>query len=142
MTFVRLIALVAVLTVAGISPPVHAHGLDVEARWADDLESTGNSGAVYLRIANDAYHSEYLYRVSTPLASRVELHRTGPTGEMQPVDRFEIPIDSTVDMAQSGYHLMLFGLKRPLEAGEVIPLELTFSDDQIQQTKVKVPRLK
>lgn len=142
MTFIRLIAAAAILSVAGIAPSAHAHGLEVEARWAHGVATVGNTGAVYLRIANDAYHPEYLYRASTPVAARVELHRTGPAGNMRPVDRLEIPFDSTVDMRQSGYHLMLVGLKRPVKPGDVIPLELTFSDDQVQQTNVTVPRRK
>jgi copper(I)-binding protein len=121
------------------APAVSAHGLDVTARWAADVMTTDDTGAVYLTIANEAYHPEYLYSASTPVAARVEVHRTLTEGVMVRVDRLEIPLSDSVDMRKAGYHLMLIGLKRPLNRGDEISLELTFSDAQVQKTQVTVP---
>lgn len=118
---------------------VCAHGLDVRADWASGIGTADKTGAVYLTIANDAYHPEYLYSATTPVAERVELHRTGPSGRMTRLDRLEIPFSDSVDMRKAGYHLMLIGLKRRLRPGERIPLELRFSDDQVEKTLVEIP---
>lgn len=123
-----------------LAPPSTAHGLDVEASWAPNVAKTGDTAAIYLRIANDAYHAEYLYRAASPVAARVELHRTAPSGRMMKVNRMEIPFDDRLDMREAGYHLMLIGLKRTIAPGETVPLELTFSDNQIHKMNVTVPR--
>jgi copper(I)-binding protein len=127
------------LVMLAAAPAVSAHGLDVTGRWAADVATADGTGAVYLTIVNDAYHPEYLYNVSTPVAARVEVHRTLTKGEMVRVDRLEIPFSDSIDMRKAGYHLMLIGLKRPLNRGDEISLELTFSDARVQKTQVTVP---
>lgn len=123
-----------------LAPATMAHGLDVEASWAPEVTKTADTAAIHLNIANEAFHPEYLYRAVSPVAARVELHRTAPSGDMMKVDRMEIPMDDRLDMRKAGYHLMLIGLKRAIRPGESVPLELTFSDDQIHKMNVKVPR--
>lgn len=122
-----------------LSPSAAAHGLDVEGSWAPEVTKSPDTGAIYLRIVNDSYHPEYLHRVTSAIATRVELHRTAPSGRMTKVERLEIPYDDRLDMRKAGYHLMLIGLKRQIEPGETVPLELTFSDNQIHKMIVPVP---
>lgn len=136
----RILSVVAVgLLWAGLAPVATAHGLDVAARWAPEVSNSPGTGAIYLRIVNESYHPEYLHRVTSAVATRVELHRTAPSGRMTKVDQLEIPYDDQLDMRKAGYHLMLIGLKRRIEPGETVPLELTFSDNQIHKMNVSVP---
>lgn len=123
-----------------LAPASMAHGLDVEASWAPDVSQTPDTAAIYLRIANDAFHPEYLYRAASPAAARVEIHRTAPAGHMMKVSRMEIPLDDRIDMRKAGYHLMLIGLRSAIRPGQTVPLELTFSDNQIHKMTVTVPR--
>lgn len=137
MKFFRLAAIAICLPL--VATDGVAHGLDVQADWAAGVTETDKSAAVYLKIVNDAFHPEYLYGAATPVAARVELHLTAPSGKMVRLDRLEIPYDDSVDMRKSGHHLMLIGLKRRLRPGEKIPLELTFSDNQIHSIVFEAP---
>lgn len=46
--------------------------------------------------------------------------------QMQPINRLEIPAQSTVRLAPGGYHIMLIGLNRTLNPGDSIRLKLGF----------------
>lgn len=126
------------LTVAVPPASALAHGLEFESAVFSGANAVGDSRPAYLTIVNEAYHAEYLYGASTPVATRVELHRMRDGAEMVPVERVEIPLSDRLDMRRAGYHLMLIGMKRPLQVGENIPVSLTFSDGQVQKTILKV----
>lgn len=119
-----------------------AHGLEIEAAWVTARPTIGMDHTAYLTIANEAFHPEYLYRASTDVARRVEIHRMIGPNTMVPVERVEIPLDDRLDMRQAGYHLMLIGVKRALLPGEEIPIKLVFGDGQSQQTTVQVSTTK
>jgi periplasmic copper chaperone A len=130
----------AVLGLIAVAQPsaVNAHGLEIEEAWTSGTPAVSGNHIAYLTIVNEAYHAEYLYRASSPVAARVELHRTLRGAEMAAVNRFEIPLDDRLDMKRAGYHLMLIGVKRALEPGEKIPITLTFDDGRIQKTSLTV----
>jgi copper(I)-binding protein len=50
----------------------------------------------------------------------------GGVMRMAAVDGVELPANRTVKLAPGGYHVMLMDLKRTLNAGERVPLRLTF----------------
>jgi len=43
-----------------------------------------------------------------------------------------------VELTPAGYHMMLFELKAPLNAGDVVPLTLTFEDKSGKKSTVEV----
>ncbi len=69
-----------------------------------------------------------LVAVTSPAAAAVELHNTSVDGgvmKMRPVARIELPAGKAVKLAPGGLHAMLVDLKRPLKAGDKVPLTLT-----------------
>ena len=69
-----------------------------------------------------------LVGVSTPVAKTAELHSMTSEGgmmRMREVESIELPAGKRVNLGESGYHLMLNGLKEPLKAGGTVPLTLT-----------------
>ena len=44
---------------------------------------------------------------------------------MREVKAIELPAGKTVNLGESGYHLMLDGLNAPLKEGETVPLTLS-----------------
>lgn len=69
-----------------------------------------------------------LVAVSTPAAQSVELHHMSTDNgmmTMREVKDIELPAGKTVDLGESGYHLMLMGLKSPIQAGKSVPLSVT-----------------
>ncbi len=124
-----------------IAAPVYtatAHGLEIESAWTPGPAAQTESRVAYVTIVNEAFHPEYLHGASTPLAERVELHKSTGPGEMLKVDRVEIPLSDSLDMHRAGYHLMLIGLKRALKAGDRIPVILTFSEGRTEASFISV----
>lgn len=122
----------------GLSAAVNAHGLEIEEAWTAGTPAVSTDHVAYLTIVNEAFHAEYLYSASTPIAARVELHRTLGGSKMAATERVEIPFDDRLDMRRAGYHLMLIGVKRALKPGEKIPITLTFGEGRVQKTSLTV----
>jgi periplasmic copper chaperone A len=86
-------------------------------------------GGAYFTIDKVGGGSDRLVRVETPIARAAEIHTMTMDGNvmrMRQIAALDIPAHSTAALKPGGYHLMLVDLKRPLAAGEVIPLSLTF----------------
>ena len=68
--------------------------------------------------------------VSAAAAEKVEIHQTqmvDGTMQMRPVpDGIPIPAKGTVMLEPAGYHLMLMGLKAPLQMGTTFGASLAF----------------
>jgi copper(I)-binding protein len=61
----------------------------------------------------------------------VELHEMKMDGgvmKMKAIERLPLPAGQTVALKPGGYHVMLMGLAQPLNAGDSIPVTLTFED--------------
>jgi copper(I)-binding protein len=86
-------------------------------------------GGAYFTIDNVGAESDRLVRVATSVARAAEIHSMTMDGNvmrMRQVAALDIPAHSTATFKPGGYHVMLVDLKRPLAAGEMIPLSLTF----------------
>lgn len=78
---------------------------------------------------------------SSPVAAVVEIHEMKMDGgvmKMRAVDALPLPAGQAVALAPGGYHVMLMGLKRPIKAGEAVPLTLTVEGDDKRRTSVEV----
>jgi copper(I)-binding protein len=89
-----------------------------------------SSGAVYLMIENEGTVADRLLSASSPAASSVSIHSMSMDGnimKMREVGNVALPPAAKVSLkADSGYHLMLSGLKQPLQPGDKIAMTLTF----------------
>ncbi len=90
------------------------------------------NSAAFLQIENQGKTEDALLSASSPVAERVEMHSMSMEGDvmkMRAVDSIAIkPGDKITMQPGQGYHLMLMGLKKPLKAGEKIPVTLNFRD--------------
>jgi len=97
----------------------------VEGAWARATVPGQDSGMADLTITSKQAAS--LVGVSSPAAGSVQLHSMTHEGgmmKMREVSSIELPAGKPVVLGQSGYHLMLIGLKAPLKAGDSVPLTL------------------
>jgi copper(I)-binding protein len=117
--------------------PMHGHGqmaqsfavgdLVVEAPWA--RESVTKTGAVYLSVRNGGDQDDRLIGVSSDVAETVQLHESKMQDgvmKMGEVETVAVPAHGEAMLAPGGIHVMLIGLKAPLEEGRRFPLTLTF----------------
>lgn len=88
------------------------------------------NGAAFLQIENRGKSDDALLSASSPAASRVEIHTMSMEGDvmkMRALEVLDIKAGQTLAMKPgSGAHLMLMGLKKPLAAGDKVPMTLTF----------------
>ena len=58
--------------------------------------------------------------------------------KMRAIDKLALPAGRSVALTPGGHHMMLFDLKAPLNAGDVVPLTLTFEDATGKRSTVEV----
>ena len=82
--------------------------------------------------------------VSSPVAE-AQMHSMTMENGMMKMRRLEslaLPAGQEVVLGAGGDHLMLVGLKKPLKAGEVVPLTLTVEfADKLKKMGLRVPDL-
>jgi periplasmic copper chaperone A len=102
------------------------------------------TGGAYLTIENHGKDNDQLVRASSPVADSTELHTMRMEGgvmHMRAVTSIGIPAGATMSLAPGGYHVMFIGLKKPLVAGQAVPLALTFAKAGTVDVEVTVAPL-
>jgi hypothetical protein len=103
--------------------------LVVESPWA--RESVTRTGAAYFTVRNGGDADDRLIGVASEVADRAELHSsTMQDGvmRMRPVEAVEVPAHGAAALEPGGLHVMLIGLKSPLQEGGSFALTLTFAN--------------
>ena len=88
------------------------------------------SSAAYLSITNHGQMADRLVDVTSNLARKTELHKMEMDNgvmKMRQIDGgIAIPAGKTIQLAPGGFHVMLIGLKAPLNADEHYQVTLVF----------------
>jgi len=138
-------AALGVLAVLGSAAPVQAHeektgDITIVHPWSRPA-AQGQNGVIYLDIHNKGPADDRLVAVGTPLAERVELHRSTIEEGVHRMERVEsvvVPAGGTVTLAPGGPHVMLVDLKFMLMEEETIPVSFTFERSGTITTGVEV----
>lgn len=114
--------------------------LRVEQPWARASIGTSRPAAAYLRIVNSGTASDRLFRLESPVAVHIEIHRSMSKGDvmrMEATGPLVIPPGGTVTLNPGGMHVMLMKLKMSLKRGNTFPLVLQF--ENVGRVELKVP---
>jgi copper(I)-binding protein len=137
---------------AADATPAHGHGDSMPAA-EDPMEpgadaepmnmALGSTSAAYM-VLRSRGGADTLLAVATDVAEVVELHtveRDGDIMRMRPVQQIEVPAGGTTALEPGGFHVMLIGLRRDLQAGDTIRLTLTFANagDVLVEAPVRAP---
>lgn len=125
---------IALAGLTAIAAPASAHDytagdIRVEHPWARATIGKAKNGAAYMTLVNTGGAPDRLLGATSPVAERAEAHAhhmDGNVMKMHPVHAIEIAPGSPTVLKPGGLHIMLFGLKAPLKAGETFPLTLRF----------------
>jgi copper(I)-binding protein len=112
-------------------PPASAdqNGIAVTDAWSR-AAMAGRTGVVYLTIT-DTGAPDRLTGASTPIATTATVHESFDDHgvmKMRPVAAVPVQPGKPVMLAPGGYHIMLEGLKQPLQPGQTFPVTLTFAN--------------
>ena len=122
--------LVAVVALAGLSGVALAQGPSVEisAAWARATTSTARVGGAFMTL-KAVGEADRVVSVSSPIAEKIELHETindGGVMKMREVAQLVLAPGQPIVLKPGSYHIMLIGLKKPLNRGESFALTVTF----------------
>ena len=103
----------------------------VSNAWVQAMPPSQKITAAYMTIANNSFKEIVLVSASTDIADVAEIHRMSEMSgmaHMAPMTRVQIPALTKLKLIPGGIHFMLINLKRPIKAGDVIPITLHFQD--------------
>lgn len=115
--------------------------LRIEQPWARATSAKTPNGAAYLTLAIEGAKRDRLVSAATPVARRAALHThlmQNNVMKMRPVDAIDVTPGSPTVLKPGGLHIMLMGLKAPLEEGSRFPLTLTFDKAGSIEIQVEV----
>lgn len=125
----------AVFAVALLSGAVHAAGyragnISITDPHARPTVPGQPGGAAYVTLENTGGSADRLVSVSSPVAQSATIHTMRMDGDiMRMREAGELPLApaARVEMKPGmGYHIMLNGLKQPLQQGATFPMTLNF----------------
>lgn len=131
-TFITATLAAALATPAlAADPPRRRGALVISDAWIRPSLPGAPNGAGYLIIRNTGPVADRLLGGSTPVAATFEVHEMSMAGgimRMRPLPQgLPIPPRRQVRLQPGGFHLMLIGLRRPLNVGDRIPIRLRFA---------------
>ena len=133
------------VALAAVAALAQAHDYTVGALhiahpWARATVQGQRTGGAYLRIDNGGT-ADRLLAARSDVAAAVQLHSMSMQGNvmrMREVEAIDVPAGAKVALEPGGLHIMLVGLKAPLQAGSSFPLTLRFDKAGEVRLEVKV----
>jgi periplasmic copper chaperone A len=136
--------LVTLIALISISANVYAEqktAITITDSWVRPTMGSKRTSAAYMNIINPTEKADILYKVTSPQAKKIELHKIVSDDKgvdhMIYIDKIVIPAGQKVELAPKGLHIMLFQLKQTLAVGDNIELTLYF--EQTGEMKITVP---
>jgi periplasmic copper chaperone A len=124
------LAAATLLIVAASFAFAQGASIQVEQPWARATPAGASTGAVYLTITNKSQEMDRLLSASSDVTDKLQIHEMKVVNgvmEMREVTGgLAVAANGSVKLKPGSYHVMLIGLKKPLKAGETIPLTLDF----------------
>ena len=115
-----------------LATPAAAAGLTVSDAWVRLPAVSGRPAAAYFTLkAGD--RAETVTGVSSPSATRAELHESGMSGgmmKMAPLKSIALTKGQVVPFQPGGRHVMLFGIDPKVKPGSLIRLGLRLANGQ------------
>ncbi|MFB1489825.1 MULTISPECIES: copper chaperone PCu(A)C [unclassified Thiocapsa] len=102
------------------------------------------NSAVFMSLENQTAENQALVGAESAVSEIVELHthvEEGGMMRMRRIEKIEVPAGETVTLKPGGLHVMLIGLKQPLEPGDAVDLTLIFEDGSRKPVQAPVRRI-
>lgn len=134
---IKLLSLIALFMLA---TPACASDIKIEGAWSRATAPGQEVGSVGMVITSPK--DARLIAVSSTAAQSAEIHTMSMDNgvmKMRQLDYLALPANEPVKLGPGGDHLMLFGLKKPLKAGNKITVILTvqYADKKTEKIRVK-----
>jgi len=146
--FARFAPTTRALTLAGLAlatslswgdAPTPGNGVRVSKAWVRPAVKGQSGTGGFLTL--ETREAVTLLGLASPVAGEAELHEmrmSGDVMEMRALPSLPLKAGEVLKLAPGGRHVMLKGLKRPLLAGDTVPLTLHFKTNKGQRFEVQV----
>lgn len=111
----------------------------IDDAWVRATVPTQQATGAFMRLTSPA--NAKLVGAKSPAAKVVEVHEMAMQNDvmkMRQIPAIDLPAGTPVELKPGGYHIMLMGLTRPLNAGEKVPVTLIFEDAAKKQSDATV----
>ena len=126
--------ILAALVLGFVTLSASANGdIHIQDPWVQAAPPGVKVLAAYLEIKNNGKKQQVLTGVSSPAFGQIEIHRSvihGNMAHMEHLKELAIPPNTSVVMQPGGLHLMLMNAKKPLNAGDQLPMTLIFGSGE------------
>ena len=98
----------------------------------------------FMVLQNPDSSDRALIKAESDAADVVELHEhinEDGVMKMRPVKQIDIKANAKTDLKPGGYHVMLIGLKKPLNIGDKVGIQLHFDDGSQQDVEAPVKKI-
>ncbi len=117
-----------------LSSAAHAYdykvgALEIDHPWSRAVPKGATVAAGYMTIRNTGAEPDRLVSGSTPVAAKFIVHEMSMDKgvmKMRPVQSLEIKPGETVELKPQSSHVMITGLKQPIEKGKPFKASLVF----------------
>jgi copper(I)-binding protein len=116
--------------------------IEIKEAWARATPGGAQNGAAYVTLVSPT--GDRLTGVSSPVAEKAELHQMTNDGgimKMREVTAIDLPPGTSVSLKPGGLHVMLMGLKHPLQPGQSVPMTLQFEKSGTREVDVAVGKV-
>ncbi|RKT44245.1 copper chaperone PCu(A)C [Thiocapsa rosea] len=133
-------------TAVSFSAAFSAMGADVSIGdpYARAVPPGQPNSAVFMSLENQTGENQALVGAESHVSETVELHthvEEGGMMRMRRIEKIEVPAGETVTLKPGGLHVMLIGLKQPLEPDDAVDLTLIFEDGSRMPVQAPVRRI-
>lgn len=112
------------------APAATLGSIEIRRPWARPSSDTPTQAGGFFVLTNTGAEPDRLVAASSPAAEKVEIHAikvVGPDIKMCPRDGgLALPPGVTLTLQPRGYHLLLTGLRAPLNPGAPLAVTLNF----------------
>lgn len=102
--------------------------VEVSGAWARATTSSARVGGAFMTL-KAVGGADRVVSASSPVAEKIELHETindGGVMKMREIPQMVLAPGQPMVLKPGSYHIMLIGLKKPLNRGESFPLTIVF----------------
>lgn len=141
-SFARVGALVLALT--AVLPAVAGNAADdvvIGSPYVRAVPAVMQNSAMFVTLKNVGTVDHAVIAAASDAAEHVELHTHVMDGEvmrMRQVEKIGVRAGQTTVLEPGGLHVMLLGLKQPLQAGTTVRVDLTFDDGSTETVDAPV----
>lgn len=124
-----LTTLLAAAVLATLSIAAQGVEISIGDPYARAVPPGQPNSAVFMSLENRSGADQALVAAESGVSEVVELHTHVAEGgmmRMRRIEKIELPAGQSVTLQPGGLHVMLIGLKQPLDVGDVVDVTLIF----------------